>query len=114
MDFSLWIIREVLTLQFTFFSKALTSHLSHDIVLLCVDYHEISYSTAEKYKRQVSAKFGIPLFVDDLEKGVSHLQLRIAVLRHGSKMPKERREEVELVIKNYYEGRYILFSSSLA
>ena len=31
----------------------------------------------------------------------------MALLRHGLTMPKERREELELVIKNYYEGRDI-------
>ena len=98
--------------------------------MLCVECHEIAHSATEKYKRQVAAKFGIPLFVrkvldsrnnqggvsgaefvaDDGEKGVSPLQLRIvamALLRHGSTMPKERCEELELVIKNYYEGRDI-------
>lgn len=109
------------------FPEHLKSHRSHDIVLLCVDCHEIAHSAAEKYKRQVAAKFGIPLFArkvvdsrnsqggvngaefvaDGGERGVSPLQLRIAamaLLRHGSTMPKERREELELVIKNYYEG----------
>lgn len=112
------------------FPEHLKSHRSHDIVLLCVDCHEIAHSAAEKYKRQVAAKFGIPLFArkvvdsrnnqggvsgaefvaDGGERGVSPLQLRIAamaLLRHGSTMPKERREELELVIKNYYEGRDI-------
>ena len=79
------------------FPEHLKSHRSHDIVLLCVDCHEIAHFAAEKYKRQVAAKFGIPLFarkvvnsrnnqggvngaefvVDDGEKGVSPLQLEL-------------------------------------
>ena len=45
---------------------------------------------------------GAEFVADDGEKGVSPLQLRIAamaLLWHGSTMPKEWREELELVIK---------------
>ena len=38
------------------------SHRSHDIIFLYVGYHEIGHSATKKYKRQVVAKFGIPLF----------------------------------------------------
>lgn len=99
------------------FPEHLKSHRSHDIVLLCVDCHETAHTAAEKYKKQVAAEFGIPLFirkVADLDKahqntstsslpesceeiGVSPLQLRIAamaLLRHGPNMPAQRREEL--------------------
>lgn len=97
------------------FPEHLKSHRSHDIVLLCVDCHEIAHTAAEKYKKQVAAEFGIPLFVRrvaDLDNtqnsptslpasceeiGVSPLQLRIAamaLLRHGPQMPSQRREEL--------------------
>lgn len=98
------------------FPEHLKSHRSHDIVLLCVDCHEIAHTAAEKYKKQVATEFGIPLFirrVADLDKtqntptssslqsceeiGVSPLQLRIAamaLLRHGPRMPSQRREEL--------------------
>lgn len=99
------------------FPEHLKSHRSHDIVLLCVDCHEVAHASAEKYKKQIAKEFGIPLFVRkvvDLEQtqitsgpsvsatilkdaGVSPLQLRIAamaLLRHGPRMPSKRREEL--------------------
>ncbi|RWW13440.1 hypothetical protein GW17_00022839 [Ensete ventricosum] len=99
------------------FPEHLKSHRSHDIVLLCVDCHEVAHSAAEKYKKKVAQEFGIPLFVQKIvnlgestvatvastsvnlteETGVSPLQLRIAamaLLRHGSNMPSGRLEEL--------------------
>lgn len=99
------------------FPEHLKSHRSHDIVLLCVDCHEIAHASAEKYKKHIAAEFGIPLFVRRVvdseqsqatsessvpettfeEPGVSPLQLRIAamaLLRHGPRMPSSRREEL--------------------
>ncbi|GJN32445.1 hypothetical protein PR202_gb20956 [Eleusine coracana subsp. coracana] len=110
------------------FPEHLKSHRSHDIVLLCVDCHEIAHAAAEKYKRRVAQEFGIPLFVqkivnsgdtsliadsseseDTLNKtGVSPLQLRtaaMALLRHGSNMPSKRCEELMQIVKSYYGGR---------
>ncbi|PIN22164.1 Ribonuclease D [Handroanthus impetiginosus] len=116
------------------FPEHLKSHRSHDIVLLCVDCHEIAHAAAEKYKRQVAAEFGIPLFVRkvvDFDKthnvpassspvgsseeiGVSPLHLRtaaMALLRHGPEMPPQRREELmqsfKQIVKTYYGGREI-------
>lgn len=99
------------------FPEHLKSHRSHDIVLLCVDCHEVAHAAAEKYKRQIAAEFGIPLFVrkvvdskeapvipgpssavvDVEDVGVSPLQLRaaaMALLRHGPRMPRKRHEEL--------------------
>lgn len=96
------------------FPEHLKSHRSHDIVLLCVDCHEVAHAAAEKYKRQIATEFGIPLFVRKVvdytqeqdvfgssatveEAGVSPLQLRtaaMALLRHGPRMPSERRDEL--------------------
>ncbi|XP_009601353.1 protein RRP6-like 3 isoform X1 [Nicotiana tomentosiformis] len=112
------------------FPEHLKSHRSHDIVLLCVDCHEIAHAAAEKYKRKIATEFGIPLFVRRVvdsnqnqntsessvpklnaeEEGVSPLQLRtaaMALLRHGSRMPANRREELIMIIRNYYGGREI-------
>ncbi|KAH6785648.1 hypothetical protein C2S51_038103 [Perilla frutescens var. frutescens] len=111
------------------FPEHLKSHRSHDIVLVCVDCHEKAHTAAEKYKKQVAAEFGIPLFIRkvvDLEKtqntaatslpvsceeiGVSPLQLRIAamaLLRHGPRMPSQRREELMQIVMAYYGGREI-------
>ncbi|KAI5079547.1 hypothetical protein GOP47_0005026 [Adiantum capillus-veneris] len=112
-----------------YFPEHLKSHRSHDIVLLCVDCHEIAHVAAERHKRQVALKFGVPLFakrvvdagtlgekgfeaqvVDVSVGGVSPRPLRtaaVALLRYGSVMPKERREELEAVVQAYYGGRVI-------
>lgn len=102
------------------FPEHLKSHRSHDIVLLCVNCHEIAHSAAEKHKKRVAAEFGIPLFirkvvdsnqpqnavkfsasiVRDENAGVSPLELRtaaMALLRHGPRMPSERRDKLTQV-----------------
>lgn len=111
------------------FPEQLKSHRSHDIVLLCVDCHEVAHAAAEKYKKQISAEFGIPLFIHkvadsrkaearpgssasitNFEAGVSPLQLRtaaMALLRHGPTMPSNRREELREIVMRYYGGREI-------
>ncbi|CAN4104784.1 unnamed protein product [Withania somnifera] len=112
------------------FPEHLKSHRSHDIVLLCVDCHEVAHAAAEKYKRKIAIEYGIPLFVRRIvdsnqnqnssessvpklnveEEGVSPLQLRtaaMALLRHGSRMPARRREELIMIVRNYYGGREV-------
>ncbi|CAM6009797.1 unnamed protein product [Sphagnum balticum] len=113
------------------FPEHLKSHRSHDIVLLCVDCHEIAHRAAERYKRQIAIEFAIPLFtqriadpagndttgsdgvvpvVQKKDVGVSPIQLRnaaMALLRHGTSMPVERRKELEEVVRQYYGGREI-------
>lgn len=112
------------------FPEHLKSHRSHDIVLLCVDCHEIAHAAAEKYKRQISVEFGIPLFVQKVidsnqtmvkpdsagsvvnceESGVSPIQLRAAakaLLLHGPEMPSSRHEELTRIVMRYYGGREI-------
>jgi cation-transporting P-type ATPase D len=103
------------------FPEHLKSHRSHDIVLLCVDCHEIAHRAAERYKRQIAIEFAVPLFtqriadpagndttgsdgvvpvVQKKDVGVSPIQLRnaaMALLRHGTSMPVERRKELEEV-----------------
>ncbi|KAL2476769.1 Polynucleotidyl transferase [Abeliophyllum distichum] len=113
-----------------YFPEHLKSHRSHDIVLLCVDCHEIAHAAAEKYKKQIAAEFDVPLFIRKVvdlnqaqgastattptviseEAGVSPLQLRtaaMALIRHGPRMPCERREELMQVVMKYYGGREI-------
>ncbi|KAI4384967.1 hypothetical protein MLD38_003048 [Melastoma candidum] len=110
------------------FPEHLKSHRSHDIVLLCVDCHEIAHAAAEKYKRKVAEEFRIPLFVRNIvdlremqvssdssqslinfeKTGVSPLELRtaaMALIRHGQKMPSNRRDELMEVVKRFYGGR---------
>ncbi|WZY92634.1 hypothetical protein YC2023_064963 [Brassica napus] len=112
------------------FPEHLKSHRSHDIVLLCVDCHEVAHAAAERYKKQVASEFGIPLFVrrvvdskeaassvecdesrgDVKDVGVSPLHLRtaaMALLRHGNRMPSSRRKELLQTVKMYYGGRDI-------
>ncbi|KAL7000093.1 Protein RRP6-like 3 [Sarracenia purpurea var. burkii] len=109
------------------FPEHLKSHRSHDIVLLCVDCHEIAHAAAEKYKKQIAAEFGIPLFVRKVvdsrqtqdasgssgslgNAGVSPLELRtaaMALICHGPRMPSQRREELLQIVTKYYGGREI-------
>ncbi|KAG0608211.1 hypothetical protein M758_8G087800 [Ceratodon purpureus] len=112
------------------FPEHLKSHRSHDIVLLCVDCHEIAHKAAEKHKREIVVKFGVPLFAQRVidsgseaagenevsfvaegeTGGVSPLQLRTAAMaltRHGPTMPVERRKQLEEILKTYYGGREI-------
>ncbi|KAK6242535.1 hypothetical protein SCA6_007924 [Theobroma cacao] len=111
------------------FPEHLKSHRSHDIVLLCVDCHEVAHAAAEKHKKQIAGEFGIPLYVrkvvdsnqapiisgssdsmNSKDSGVSPLQLRTAakaLLRHGPEMPPSRREELTQIVMRYYGGREI-------
>ncbi|XP_021837310.2 protein RRP6-like 3 isoform X1 [Spinacia oleracea] len=103
------------------FPEHLKSHRSHDIVLLCVDCHEVAHAAAEKYKKQVATEFHIPLYVtkvvdsetpelQDQKVGVSPLQLHtaaMALLRHGPRMPSKRRDELMEIVRTYYGGREI-------
>ncbi|KAG7573358.1 Ribonuclease H-like superfamily [Arabidopsis suecica] len=114
------------------FPEHLKSHRSHDIVLLCVDCHEVAHAAAERYKKKIATEFGIPLFVrrvldskeaqgtsslvedestgNSEDAGVSPLHLRsaaMALLRHGNRMPSSRREELLQTVKMYYGGRDI-------
>ncbi|XP_023639722.1 protein RRP6-like 3 isoform X3 [Capsella rubella] len=114
------------------FPEHLKTHRSHDIVLLCVDCHEVAHAAAERYKKQIATEFGIPLFVrrvldskeaqgtsssmedesmiNSEDAGVSPLHLRsaaMALLRHGNRMPSSRREELLQIVKMYYGGRDI-------
>lgn len=109
------------------FPEHLKSHRSHDIVLVCVDCHEIAHSAAEKHKKKIAAEYGIPLFVKNVvdsgekevstasgtmenheQAGVSPLQLRtaaMALLRYESTMPSSRRDELTQVVMKYFGGR---------
>ncbi|KAE8728542.1 hypothetical protein F3Y22_tig00004238pilonHSYRG00012 [Hibiscus syriacus] len=111
------------------FPEHLKSHRSHDIVLLCVDCHEVAHAAAEKYKRQIAGEFGIPLYVRKVvdsnqalmisgssestnfeDSGVSPLQLLTAakaLLCHGPEMPPSRRDELTQIVMRYYGGREI-------
>lgn len=84
-----------------------------------MDCHEIAHVAAEKHKRRIAAEYGIPLYIrkvmasDQTQNvaesspdvnfegvGVSPLQLRtaaMALLRHGHRMPSNRREELTQV-----------------
>ncbi|KAJ6686902.1 POLYMYOSITIS/SCLERODERMA AUTOANTIGEN-RELATED [Salix purpurea] len=96
------------------FPEHLKSHRSHDIVLLCVDCHEVAHAAAEKNKKQLILK-KIPVISESSssamnveEAGVSPLQLRtaaMALLRHGQRMPPKRHEELTQIVMQYYGGR---------
>ncbi|OAE24805.1 hypothetical protein AXG93_1988s1090 [Marchantia polymorpha subsp. ruderalis] len=109
-----------------YFPEHLKSHRSHDIVLLCVDCHEAAHKAAENHKRRIAEQFGVPLFAKVMDgdggeneavvpepesgKGVSPLRLKnasMALLLHGSKIPTQRREELEEVVKAFYGRKNI-------
>ncbi|GKD16214.1 hypothetical protein Tco_1205372, partial [Tanacetum coccineum] len=82
------------------FPEHLKRHRPNEFVLLCFDCHEKAHSFAEEYKKKVASDYGIPLFVHKVVNssgGVSPLELRktaMALLRHGPRMPPQRREEL--------------------
>eukprot|EP00850_Spirogloea_muscicola_P020421 SM000215S06727 [mRNA] locus=s215:111800:118939:- [translate_table: standard] len=107
-----------------YFPEHLKSHRSHDIVLLCIDCHEVAHKAAERQKRQVAEDFGIPLVParicaplggleitaeaaggEELRRpGVEPSLLRrsaMALLRHGKSMPPARLQELEEVLRMY-------------
>eukprot|EP00850_Spirogloea_muscicola_P021418 SM000248S08311 [mRNA] locus=s248:1295:8491:- [translate_table: standard] len=107
-----------------YFPEHLKSHRSHDIVLLCIDCHEIAHKAAERQKRQVAEDFGIPLIparicaplgsqeitaegaggAESRRPGVEPSLLRrsaMALLRHGRSMPPARLQELEEVLRMY-------------
>lgn len=101
------------------FPEHLKSHRSHDIVLLCVDCHEVAHKATERHKKLVARKFGVPLIPARVQgsgtaeesgsgtEGVDPDGLRraaTALIMHGSVMPKERVAELEKVGKNSCEG----------
>ncbi|CAI5501405.1 unnamed protein product [Closterium sp. Naga37s-1] len=50
------------------FPEHLKSHRSHDIVLLCVDCHDVAHRAAEIFKREVARRFGVPLLLSPLDR----------------------------------------------
>ncbi|CAI5482882.1 unnamed protein product, partial [Closterium sp. Yama58-4] len=50
------------------FPEHLKSHRSHDIVLLCVDCHDVAHRAAEIHKREVARRFGVPLLLSPLDR----------------------------------------------
>ncbi|GKC55500.1 RRP6-like protein 3 isoform X1 [Tanacetum coccineum] len=75
-------------------------------VLVCLDCREKAISFAEEYKKKVASDFGIPLFVHEVvNPKVSPLELlktAKVLLRHGPRMPPQRREELTQVDKDLH------------
>eukprot|EP00897_Mesotaenium_endlicherianum_P003422 jgi/Mesen1/3107/ME000184S02174 len=118
------------------FPEHLKSHRSHDIVLLCVDCHEVAHKAAERHKRQVAAQLGVPLVPAMVHSGVGDDELlagggggegasgggggagrgvrpdklrraAMAVLKHGDVMPQHRLDELLAELRAYY-GRHVV------
>ncbi|CAG9462096.1 unnamed protein product [Pedinophyceae sp. YPF-701] len=94
--------------------EALKSHRSHDIVLLCVDCHEVAHRGAEVEKRRLAQELGVPLNAGGLECSASDAsgatwrvspstvhRAALALKRHGKRMPQERRAELETLVQAY-------------
>ncbi|GKB07932.1 hypothetical protein Tco_0836216 [Tanacetum coccineum] len=79
--------------------------------LVCLDCREKANSFAEEYKKKVASDYGIPLFVHEVvNPSVSPLELlktAKVLLRHGPRMPPQRREELTRVVRTYYGRREI-------
>lgn len=43
------------------FPVQLKSHRSHDIVLLCIDCHDVAHTAAERLKRRIAASYNVPV-----------------------------------------------------
>eukprot|EP00271_Cylindrocystis_brebissonii_P017801 TRINITY_DN4772_c0_g2_i1.p1 TRINITY_DN4772_c0_g2~~TRINITY_DN4772_c0_g2_i1.p1 ORF type:complete len:969 (+),score=144.85 TRINITY_DN4772_c0_g2_i1:140-2908(+) len=75
------------------YPEHLKSHRSHDIVLLCVDCHEVAHKAAEKCKRQLAIEMGIPLSLPMVVSG----RAEVEVGGEGIKGGKGPREQVNFV-----------------
>ena len=96
------------------------SHRSHDIVLLCVNCHEIANSSAEAIKRDIAESEGIPLNLFRLSRRIANKEdllfefnssstmreaykAALALTHHGHAMPETRVTELKAHIAAAYE-----------
>lgn len=81
------------------------------MLLLCVPCHELALAGAHALKRRLAAEFDAPLDVDsrwrsgklvvnggDPGAAAAARTAAVTLARHGEKMPRERREELERVV----------------
>ncbi|TKY53185.1 Exonuclease 3'-5' domain-containing protein 2 [Spatholobus suberectus] len=94
---------------------------SHDTVPLCVDCQQVARVAVEKYTRKISVEFGIPLYLRVVhpgqetgiqfdERGVYPIELQkaaMALLREGPRLPVNRREKLNEIVRRYYGRREI-------
>lgn len=97
----------------------LKSHRSHDVVLLCIDCHQIAQTACERTKREIAHETHIPLYphfmnrpletADDREKDDNSQALHpfnvrkaaIALQKHGENLPEARRRQLERQVSTY-------------
>eukprot|EP00340_Litonotus_pictus_P010560 CAMPEP_0170538752 /NCGR_PEP_ID=MMETSP0209-20121228/103504_1 /TAXON_ID=665100 ORGANISM="Litonotus pictus, Strain P1" /NCGR_SAMPLE_ID=MMETSP0209 /ASSEMBLY_ACC=CAM_ASM_000301 /LENGTH=666 /DNA_ID=CAMNT_0010840517 /DNA_START=675 /DNA_END=2672 /DNA_ORIENTATION=- len=99
-----------------FLPKELKSHLSHDVILLCVDCHSNANRVFDKKIKEVAALYEVPLFVPDKEgeegrKITSILSLCRKIIKEKVKMPIEVRvrmvrEVIEFLVLNIEEEEF--------
>ena len=101
------------------FPEKLKSHRSHDIVLLCVDCHEVAAKAASALIKAISAETSVPLNIHRLSgKEGSHVHFEwnkqpvyknaykaaMALVAHGDTMPETRIAELKGTIAKAFEG----------
>jgi len=91
------------------FPVPLKSHRSHDIVLLCIDCHEVAQAAQDKLKRKLSEEYQIPLnfpLMDSEERTkLNPLKVRAAAKaleNSRDKIPPNRLEQLENTIHLYF------------
>eukprot|EP00884_Botryococcus_braunii_P003253 jgi/Botrbrau1/12929/Bobra.92_1s0009.1 len=101
------------------FPLHLKSHRSHDVVLLCVDCHEVAHKAAASVKQELAREYLVPLTAakagkagppslaedcaDDTQRPHPYNVRRsaIALRRYGPEMPPQRRRELESLLLAY-------------
>lgn len=87
------------------FPLSYKSHNSYDVLLLCSICHAKYEIEAMKLKKKISVKYNIPLSGlgwKNCSKLMSIKKAGAALLKHKDKIPNERREELEMILKNHY------------
>lgn len=92
-----------------FFPLVMKDHTSHDVLLLCPECHSKSEKYAAHLREELSEECDAPVGVkDDVKVHSSSLFRKVksaarALLSNAETLPTERREELEELVKNYFE-----------
>lgn len=83
------------------------SHLSHDVVILCVPCHNKYEHKAGEFKKEIAREYGLdPDYSTPSVIGVPRLLkargAANALKRHSDRMPPDRREELHNVLVEYF------------
>jgi len=91
------------------FPENYKSHRCHDVVKLCINHHEQANKFSEILKQKISIEYNVPLH----ETGEMHKINRdlkstqkvcIQLLKHGEKMPIDKKAELEAKVMDFLNG----------